>query len=158
MNIALKPAAALVLGLVVAAAGAYLALVKLETGTTTASTAGATQNKPREVDFGLAELDHGGVAVRIPSYKNGGTMVLYAGEELEYQAMGDGPIPPLELRVGQTAQQLAGPSGRITITAPAGQPMPVVLHALGSRVSLPGGAPPRISVKIQVYGPPRPTS
>ena len=158
MNIALRRATALAFGLLVAAAGTYVAVSKLEVGGSTApSSTGATQT-PREVDFGLAELDHGGVAVRIPSYKNGGTMVLYAGDEFEYQAMGDGQIPTIELRVGKTSQHLPGASGRVRITGPVGMPQPVELHALGSRVSLPGGAPPRISVKVQVYGPARPTT
>ena len=83
-------------------------------------------------------------------------MVLYSGEDFEFQAHSVGPIPPLELRVGDDVHPLSGPTGKIRIGGPLNQPLPALLVARGSRVSLPGGAPPRISVKVQVRGVARP--
>ena len=111
-----------------------------------------------EVDFGMAELDPGGRLVPIPSYKRGGTMVVFAGDELQFEALGDAPLPTLVLHAGTAVQELAGATGRVTIAGPARQALPAALLAQGTRTSLPGGAPARISVKVQVFGPARPAS
>jgi hypothetical protein len=147
-----------VLGLLVLAIGVYLKSVGL--GAITSAGAGAavqseTGNIVREVDFGFVELNPGQPAA-VPSYKYGRPMVLYSGEDFEYQAYSDDPIPPLELRVGDDVQLLTGSAGKIKIVGPLNQPLPAVLLARGSRHSLPGGAPPRISVKVQVLGVARP--
>lgn len=157
MNFKPRPVHGLILGLIVVAVGVYLAQAGpgAVVSTKTVTPVGA-KNTLREVDFGFAELDPGGQPVPIPSYKNGGTMVLYAGEELEFQALGDGPLPTIELRVGEQAQMLDVPSGRVKITGPLNRALPAVLLARGSRLSLPGAAPPRISVKVQVFGVARP--
>jgi len=141
-----------VVGLLIVAAGGYLKYLDLR------DIAAAVQrgaSVPREVDFGFAELDPG-LAVPVPSYKNGGAMVLYSGEEFGFHALADGPIPPIELRAGDHVQLLPGSNGKVKITGPLNQPLPAVLLARGSRTSLPGEAPPRISVKVQVFGVARP--
>lgn len=151
-----RPVHGLILALIIVAAGAYFVAVKLEGGASATVAPGGAKGGLREVDFGLAELDPGGQPVRIPSYKNGGMMVLYAGEELQFEAVGNSPLPTIQLRLGETVQPLPGASGRITIVGPANQALPVTLSAQGQRLSLPGGAPPRVSVKVQVFGPARP--
>lgn len=110
---------------------------------------------PGEVDFGFVELDHGGRAVAIASYKHGGSMMVHAGEVMHYQAIGDPPLPPLELHLAGRIVDLPGANGQISITGAAGQPQPAMMLAKGDRLSLPGGAPPRVSVKVQVTGAPR---
>lgn len=148
-----------VLGLLLLAIGVYLKSVELRgiasAGAGQAVTSGTGTSTVREVDFGFVELDPGH-PVAVTSYKYGKAMVLYSGEEFEYQAHSDGPIPPLELRVGDSVQSLSGSAGKIEIIGPQNQPLPALLLAHGSRVSLPGGAPPRISVKVQVLGVARP--
>jgi hypothetical protein len=134
----------------VLAAGIYLKSVEVR-----ATTAQGEAGGIREVDFGFVEL-HPGQPAAVLSYKHGRPMVLYDGEEFHYQAHFDGPIPPLELRVGEEMQLLPGPAGKLTVAGPSNQPLPAVLVARGSRVSLPGGAPPRVSVKVQVLGVARP--
>ena len=114
--------------------------------------AGSQQAPLSEVDFGMAELDPGGRPVPIASFKRGGPMVLFAGEELYFEALGDAPLPTLVLHAGATVQVLSGTSGRVTIAGPARQALPGALLAQGTRVSLPGGSPARVSVKVQVYG------
>jgi hypothetical protein len=114
-----------------------------------------TGNDPREVDFGLAELNPG-KPTPVTSYKNGGNMVLYPGEELRFQVVGDKPLPPIELRVGDSVQLLPGTDGKLQIAGPANQPLPAVMVWQATRLSLPGGAPPRVSVKVQVHGAARP--
>lgn len=104
-----------------------------------------------EVDFGFVELNPG-QPMPISSYKHGGNMVLYAGEELRFQSLADGEIPVIELRVGDSVQLLSGSEGKLKIVGPMNQPLTAVLLAKGSRVSLPGGAPPRLAVKLQVFG------
>lgn len=115
----------------------------------------ARSGAPGEVDFGFVEIDHGGRVVAIASYKHGGPMVLHAGEVLHYHAIGDPPLPPLELHLGGRIIDLAESSGQVSIDAAADAPQPAKMRAKGDRVSLPGGAPPRVSVKVQVTGPPR---
>lgn len=138
-----------------------LGVAAIVAGSSLGGTAGPTapgsagDGAPGEVDFGFVELDHGGRAVAVASYKHGGSMVLHAGEVLHYQAIGDPPLPPLELHLGDRVVDLAGSSGQISIDGAAGQPLPALMRAKGDRVSLPGGAPPRVSVKVQVIGPPR---
>ena len=147
--------------LAVAVMLAVVWFVRSNTGMFASTTAAgrAESNAERsEVDFGLAELDPGGAAVPIPSYKRGGIMVLYAGEELRFLVMGDGQLPTLELRVGAAVQLLSGASGIVRIEGPARQPLPTMLHAQGARLSLPGGSPPRVSVKVQVFGVARPAT
>lgn len=125
-------------------------------GTSTATApAGTANGGQREVDFGLVELNPG-QPTPITSYKNGGNMVLYAGEELRFQVIGDAPLPPIELRAGGGVQALPGMGGKVQVAGPANQPLPAAMVAQGSRLSLPGGAPPRVSVKVQVYGAARP--
>jgi hypothetical protein len=147
-----------VLGLLVMASGVYLKSLELR-GATSAGVGDAVQSEPgnnrREVDFGFVELDLG-QATAIPSYKYGRPMVLYSGDDLEFQAHFDGPVPPLELRTGDDVQLLPGSAGKVKIVGPLNQPLPAVLLARGSRVSLPGGAPPRVTVKVQVSGVARP--
>jgi hypothetical protein len=104
-----------------------------------------------EVDFGFVEL-HPGKPGAVQSYKYAKPMVVYGGEQFEFRALSDYPIPPLELRAGGHIQPLPGIAGKVTIAGPPGQPLPVTLIAQGERVSLPGGAPPRVSVKVQVVG------
>jgi hypothetical protein len=122
-------------------------------------TAGASRSEAssviREVDFGFVELHPGKPGV-VQSYKHAKPMVVYGGEEVEFRALSDYPIPPLELRAGDQVQPLSGTAGKVTIVGPRGQPVPVSLLAQGERVSFPGGAPPRVSVKVQVLGPARP--
>lgn len=144
------PAVLIAVGLVGIVAGAGLV------GTPRQSVpGGASAAAPGELDFGFVELDHGGRAVAVASYKHGGAMVLHAGEVLHYQAIGDPPLPPLELHLGGRVIDLPTPSGQVSIDGAAGQPQPALMRAKGDRVSLPGGAPPRVSVKVQVTGPPR---
>ena len=146
------------LGLLVLASGIYLKSSELHalTSTGTGSAVGNETTKTvREVDFGFVELHHG-IPGAVQSYKNGKPMVLYSGEEFEFHALSDYPIPPLELRVGDQVQPLPETAGKVRIGGPANQALPVTLVAQGSRFSLPGGAPPRISVKVQVFGPARP--
>lgn len=143
----------IVLGLVAIAAGSGLGGTVGTVGT--AAPGNATGNASREVDFGFVELDHGGRAVAVASYKLGGSMVLRAGEVLHYQAIGDAPLPALELHLAGRIVTLPGPAGQLSIDGAAGQALPAVMRAQGDRISLPGGAPPRVSVKVQVTGPPR---
>ena len=144
------PAVLLVLGLVAIVVG-------MGQGRTGARTApgSASGGALREVDFGFVELDHGGRAVAVASYKHGGSMMLRAGEVLNYQAIGDPPLPALELQLAGRTVLLQSPTGQLVIDGPAGQALPAVMRAQGDRISLPGGAPPRVSVKVQVTGPPR---
>jgi len=153
----LKLSQGLALGLVVVAVGVHLKHGRLSDANTSAAPAaqGATGGGARELDFGFVELNPG-QPTPIGSYKNGGNMVLYAGEELRFQVLGDAPLPPIELRTGDTVQLLPGPEGKVPIAGPPRQALPVLLTAQGSRLSLPGGAPPRIAVKVQVYGGARP--
>ena len=144
------PAVLVVLGLVAILAG--LGQAGKGAGTAPASVGGGVV---REVDFGFVELDHGGRAVAVASYKHGGSMLLHAGEVLHYQAIGDPPLPALELHLPGRTVALPGSTGQIGIEGAAGQALPAVMRAQGDRVSLPGGAPPRVSVKVQVTGPPR---
>jgi hypothetical protein len=116
---------------------------------------GAPASGPHEVDFGFVELNPG-QPTPITSYKNGGTMVLYAGESLRFQLVGGATSPSIELRAGDGVQSLAGTAGEVPIAGPPGRPLPALMVAQGERVSLPGGAPPRISIKVQVYGGDRP--
>ena len=150
----LKPVHAIVLAVLVIAAGAYLTMSRTSTTAATVA-ASAAPDGQRELDFGLVELIPG-QPLPIPSYKNGGTMVLNAGEERRVQVMGDNPLPPIELRAGDAAQMLSGPDGKLQISGPAKQPLPALMMAQGTRHSLPGGAPPRIAVKVQVFGAARP--
>ncbi len=148
----------IVLGLLVSALGVYLQ--SNERRGVTGSPAGdagrsEASNTIREVDFGFVELAPG-YPVAVPSYKHGKAMVLYGGEDFEFRVLSDGPMLPLELRVGDDIQLLPGSAGKVKIVGPANQPLPAVLLARGSRVSLPGAAPPRISVKVQVFGVARP--
>lgn len=147
-----------ILALLVLAVGVYVK--SLEYGATTPVTASdashsVAKSVPREVDFGFVEL-HPGHPAAVPSYKHGKAMVLYNGEDFEFHALSDSPIPPLELRVGNDVQLLPGTMGKVKIVGPSNRPLPAVLLARGSRVSLPGGAPPRISVKVRVFGVARP--
>ena len=121
-------------------------------GAAAASAAGGLE---REVDFGFVELDHGGRAVAVASYKHGGAMMLRAGEVLHFQAIGDPPLPALELHLAGRIILLPGASGQLKIEAGPGSALPAVMRAQGDRLSLPGGAPPRVSVKVQITGPPR---
>jgi hypothetical protein len=109
----------------------------------------------REVDFGMVELNPA-LPMPITSYKHGGNMVVYAGEELRFQVLGDAPLPTIELRAGGATQVLQGSDGQVKVDGPAGKPLPAVMFAQGERLSLPGGAPPRVSVKVQVHGGERP--
>lgn len=120
-------------------------------GASTAAQPGVATGAPREVDFGLVELNPG-LPTPITSYKNGGNMVLFAGDELHFEVQGESPPPGIELRVGAGTQTLLGGKGKTLIAGPAGQPQPALMLARGGRVSLPGNAPPRIAVKVQVFG------
>lgn len=120
-----------------------------------AAAASAASAAEREVDFGFVELDHGGRAVAVASYKLGGPMMLRAGEVLHFQAIGAPPLPALELHLAGRIVMLPGLAGQINIDGATGQAMPALMRAQGDRVSLPGGAPPRVSVKVQVTGPSR---
>ena len=82
-------------------------------------------------------------------------MMLRAGEVLHFQAIGDPPLPALELQLAGRIIVLPGASGQLKIEAVPGLAVPAVMRAQGDRLSLPGGAPPRVSVKVQVTGPPR---
>lgn len=147
-----------ILGLLVLAIAAYLKSVGLGAVASAAADDAVQRDAEkiaREMDFGFVEVDPG-QPVAVPSYKYGRAMVLYSGEDFEYQVHSDGPIPSLELRVGDDVHPLSGPTGKIRIGGPLNRPLPAVLVAGGSRVSLPGGAPPRISVKVQVWGVARP--
>ena len=103
-----------------------------------------------EIDYGFVELDHGGMPVAVASYKYGGVMQVQAGQILHYQVIGEAPLPPLELHFAALVIPLPGSAGQIRIEGPPGKPLPAVLRASGDRVSLPGAAPPRVSVKVQV--------
>ena len=153
---ALKFSHVLLLGLVIIGAGTYLKHLELR-ASTSAKVAGQSANSgvPGEVDFGFVELDPG-QATPIPSYRHGGNMVLYAGEELRFQTLADSKTPTVELRAGKNVQLLRGSEGKLKVAGPPNQAMSAVMFAEGSRVSLPGGAPPRLSVKVQVFGPARP--
>ena len=146
-----------IIGLAAIAIG--IALKGGELNATPAPPAGAARSEAatliREVDFGFVELHPGKPGV-VQSYKHAKPMFVYGGEEFEFRALSDYPIPPLELRAGDQVQPLPGTAGKVTIAGPRGQPVPVTLLAQGERVSLPGGAPPRVSVKVQVLGPARP--
>jgi hypothetical protein len=140
------------------ASGIYLKSLELRAATS-AGVGDAVQSEPRnnrrEVDFGFVELDLG-QPTAIPSYKYGRPMALYSGDDFEFQAHFAGTVPSLELRIGDDVQLLPGSAGKVKIVGPLNQPLPAVLLARGSRVSLPGGAPPRVSVKVQVFGVARP--
>jgi len=151
----LKPALGLAfaLAIVIVGVGIYL---RGERADSSEAAAAPTRQQPtadvgREVDFGFAELNPA-TPTSIASYKNGGNVVLYAGEELRYEVLGDHPLPPIELRVGDTVQTLSAADGKLPIAGPPGQAQPALLAAQGARYSLPGGSPPRVSVKVQVYG------
>ncbi len=128
-------------------------------GRTDAALAKASTGQ-HEVDFGLVELNPS-QPTPVTSYKNGGNMVLYAGEELRFEVLGgqglaEASLPAIELRTEGSAQLLPGSSGTLRVEGPAGRAMPATMVSQGSRHSLPGGAPPRLSVKVQVYGNERP--
>ncbi|MFM9886734.1 MAG: hypothetical protein ACKVQT_27210 [Burkholderiales bacterium] len=126
-----------------------------DSATGAATGKGVATDGPREVDFGFVELNPG-MHTPITSYKHGGNMVLYAGEELRFQVVGAAPLPPVELRVGESAHALPGTDGVLLVAGPANQPLPASMVAQGARLSLPGSAPPRVSVKVQVHGAARP--
>lgn len=111
----------------------------------------------KEVDFGLVELDRE-TPMPIISYKNGGNLILFAGDELRFQIIGEAPLPDIELRAGSEPQAFpVGSEGTLIVIGPTGKPLPASMVAKGTRVSLPGGAPPRVSVKVQVYSTVRPS-
>lgn len=147
----LLPALLLCVGI----AAIVISLRQTSAGPASTAAAGAEGSAVREVDFGFVELDHGGRAVSVASYKHGGSMLLRAGEVLHFQAIGDPPLPALELHLAGKVITLPGANGQIKIETQAGAGVAAVLRAQGERVSLPGGAPPRVSVKVQVSGPPR---
>ena len=126
-------------------------------------TAGSTAAAPRAIDGTLSEVDFGfvelnpGLAVPITSYKHGGPMVLYPGEELRYQVLGDTAATIIELRVGGAATPLLDTDGKVPVAGLGKQPLPVTMVLQTTRLSLPGGAPARVSVKVQVFGATRPT-
>ena len=153
---ALKFSHVLLLGLVIIGAGTYLKHRELSAHTP-ADVAGQNANNgvSGEVDFGFVEVNPG-LPTSIPSYKHGGNMVLYAGEELRFQTLADSKTPTVELRVGKDVQLLSGSEGKVKIIGPPNQALPAVMFAEGSRMSLPGGSPPRLSVKVQVFGAARP--
>lgn len=122
----------------------------------TVAAADAPDSSPREVDFGFVELNPG-LPVPITSYKHGGPMVLYPGDELRYQVLGDVAATTIELRVGGGATPLPGAGGKVPIGGLGKQPLPATMVLQSNRLSLPGGAPPRVSVKVQVFGASRPT-
>jgi hypothetical protein len=162
-----KPAALLVAGVLIAVGiGVGAGLVPFKTAGTPAGAdsggGGSNSTSPvgtgvqlRELDFGFVELNPN-LPTPITSYKHGGNMVLYAGEELRFQVLGDAPHPRIELHVGTQVQPMDGASGSLRVQLDAVGPVPARMLAQGSRHSLPGGAPPRVSVKVQVHGPPRP--
>ena len=135
------------LGLLLTAWG-YLPAGRLGDVRTGAS--GAASSASPEIDYGFVELDHGSMPVAVTSYKYGGVMQVQAGQILQYQVVGDAPLPPLELHFAALVTPLPGSAGQIRIEGPAGKPLPAALRASGERLSLPGAAPPRISVKVQV--------
>ena len=117
----------------------------------------ATANTSKEVDFGLVELDRE-TSMPIISYKKGGNLILFAGDELRFQISGEAPLPEIELRAGSDPQALpGGAEGTLIVVGPSGQALPASMAAKGNRVSLPGGAPPRVSVKVQVFSTVRPS-
>lgn len=148
-----KPMHALIIVAVLAVGGAaiYLSSPKATHTSSQSGTAAATA----EVDFGLVELLPGR-QTPVVSYKQGGNMALYAGEEFRFQIVGTTPVEGIELRVGETVHKLTGSEGKVNIGGPAKQPQPAIMVEQGSRVQLPGAAPTRVSVKVQVYGPARP--
>lgn len=111
----------------------------------------ASANTSKEVDFGLVELDPE-TPMPIISYKKGGNLILFAGDELRFQISGEAPLPEIELRAGSDPQALpGGAEGTLIVVGPSGQALLASMSAKGNRVSLPGGAPPRVSVKVQVF-------
>ena len=117
----------------------------------------ASANTSKEVDFGLVELDPE-TSMPIISYKKGGNLILFAGDELRFQISGEAPLPEIELRAGSDPQALpGGAEGTLIVVGPSGQALPASMAAKGNRVSLPGGAPPRVSVKVQVFSTVRPS-
>lgn len=155
---ALKLSHVFLLGFVVIGAGVYLKHIELRADPSP-KVADQSENSGMlgEVDYGFVELNPG-QAMPIPSYRHGGNMVLYAGEEFRFQVLADSEIPAIELRVGDSMQLLSASEGKLKIAGSANQPLPAMLFASGSRISLPGGAPPRLSIKVQVYGTARPKS
>lgn len=111
--------------------------------------------QPREVDFGFVELEPAR-PTPIASFKKGGGMLLHPGDELRYEVLGDPPLPEIELRIGDMSQVLPGPTGTVTVEGPVSSALQATLASKGARHSLPGGAPPRVSVKVQVYSSTRP--
>ena len=117
----------------------------------------ATANTSKEVDFGLVELEPE-KPMPIISYKKGGNLILFAGDELRFQISGEAPLPDIELRAGSDPQALpGGAEGTLIVVGPSGKALLASMSAKGNRVSLPGGAPPRVSVKVQVYSTVRPS-
>lgn len=112
--------------------------------------AGAASGTSPEVDYGFVELDHGGVPVAVASYKHGGAMQVRTGQTLRYEVIGEAPLPPIELHLAGAVTPLPGAAGQVRIHGPQGQKLPAVMRATGDRLSLPGGAPPRVSVKVQI--------
>ena len=112
---------------------------------------GASGAGPIEVDYGFVELDPGGAPMPVASYKRGGAMGVRAGQTLQYQLVGDKPLPEVELLLAGAVTTLQGSAGQVLIAGPAGQVLPALMRATGDRLSLPGGAPPRVSVKVQVW-------
>lgn len=109
----------------------------------------------REIDFGFVELNPG-LAVPVTSYKHGGPMKLYPGEAIQYQVLGDIASAQIELHAGGQVLPLQGSEGRLQVPGPDHQALPAAMLLRSSRLSLPGGAPPRVSVKVQVFGTARP--
>lgn len=122
----------------------------------TAAAPSALDGTLSEVDFGLVELIPG-LPVPITSYKHGGPMVLYPGEELRYQVLGDTAETKIELRVGDGATPLPDTDGKVPVAGLGKRPLPAMMVLRSTRLSLPGSAPPRVSVKVQVFGATRPT-
>jgi hypothetical protein len=152
-----------VLGLLVVAIGGYLKYLELST-TTPAKVADAvhseTKDIPREVDYGFVELVPG-QPVAVPSHKFGKPMVLYGGEDFEFHAIANGPIPVIELRAGDRTYRLPGSEGRVKIVGPLDQALPAFLRTsqfLSPSDAGPSsnGFPSTIAVKIQVLGVARP--
>ena len=139
--------------IVIGVASRYSLTYRSTAGSTVA--ADAVDGSPHEVDFGFVELNPG-LPVPITSYKHGGPMVLYPGEELRYQVLGDVAATKIELRVGGAAMPLPEAEGKVPIAGPGKQPLPATMVLQSDRLSLPGGAPPRVSVKVQVFGTSRP--
>ena len=140
-------AGGVLLGLLLAAWG-YLPAGRL--GDIRSGATGPASSASPEIDYGFVELDHGSIPVTVTSYKHGGVMQVQAGQILQYQVVGDAPLPPLELHFAALVTPLPGIAGQIRIEGPAGKPLPAALRASGERLSLPGAAPPRISVKVQL--------